>query len=354
MDSGADGEHAGRVAFDQRTGPLLWRALDAADRLDSLGTAGEVLRADFDMRRMQAELLLPFAVAAAVEPLTAAGLEPVIFKGPAVAQRYPSPGLRPMDDLDVLLPARQHEAALAVLLAAGWTRFEREGHHHDTVLFHPRVPHLALELHRGLDSWRDQSNQLSYSELWDRRQPIDCMGTQAFGVAPEDELVALAGHAGKPFHQFQRLIWSVDFAVLIEAASTGLDWDRVASLAERSSCNTVLAIALRHAERLGADVPIELLALPESRYRRAALSVLLEERWPLTEASMGEAHRLRYALCDDRARRVQLFVGEVTRMGMWRAPQQLVLVLALGVRRWRRWRKADLPVIADRDRAMHP
>ena len=53
---------------------------------------------------MEAVLLIPRALALAVRPLTDAGLEPVVFKGPAVAARYPKPGLRPMEDIDLLLP----------------------------------------------------------------------------------------------------------------------------------------------------------------------------------------------------------------------------------------------------------
>ncbi|HEX9549347.1 MAG TPA: hypothetical protein VF942_18540 [Acidimicrobiales bacterium] len=38
----------------------------------------------------------------------------------------------------------------------------------------------------------------------------------AFGLPIEEELLALAAHAGKPFHQFQHLIWSVDIAVVMD------------------------------------------------------------------------------------------------------------------------------------------
>ena len=73
-----------------------------------------------DALRMEALLLIPRAVALAVRPLTEAGLEPLVFKGPAVAARYPEPGLRPMDDIDLLLPAADHRRALDALAGAGW------------------------------------------------------------------------------------------------------------------------------------------------------------------------------------------------------------------------------------------
>ena len=45
-----------------------------------------------DSFRMEALLLIPRAVALAVRPLTDAGLEPVVFKGPPWRPATPSPG----------------------------------------------------------------------------------------------------------------------------------------------------------------------------------------------------------------------------------------------------------------------
>ena len=117
---GADIGWAVSAASEQRIGPLLWRALGAAGSLDALGPDATALGGMADAARMEALLLLPRTVALAVRPLTDAGLEPVVFKGPAVAARYPDPGLRPMDDIDLLLPEADHRRALDALGNAGW------------------------------------------------------------------------------------------------------------------------------------------------------------------------------------------------------------------------------------------
>ena len=117
---GANTAWAVRAAADQRIGALLWRALDAAGSLDALGPDRATLGDMADAFRMEAALLLPRAVALAVRPLTNVGLEPVVFKGPAVAARYPEPGLRPMDDIDLLLPRADHGRSLEALRHAGW------------------------------------------------------------------------------------------------------------------------------------------------------------------------------------------------------------------------------------------
>src|SRR3984957_10698600 len=117
---GADPAWALRAASEQRIGALLWRALGAAGALDALGPDRATLGDMAEAFRMEAVLLLPRAVALAVRPLTDVGLEPVVFKGPAVAAPDPEPGLRPMDDIHLLLPDADPQHALDALGRAGW------------------------------------------------------------------------------------------------------------------------------------------------------------------------------------------------------------------------------------------
>ncbi len=340
VDDGASLDLAARVAIARRVGPLLWRALVEADRLHCLGDVREELRKEYEVRRGQAALLLPIALSTAVEPLTRAGLEPVVLKGPAVARRYPDPGLRPMDDLDILLPPVQHKGAVKALEEAGWVLSSGPARHdYDTVLQHPAVPHFPLELHHDLESWRERAHELTAIDLWRARVPLDCMGTRAFGLPVEEELIALAAHAAKPYHHFERLIWSVDLAVIIGAAGPGLDWERVAERARQVGCTTMVAVGMCHARRLGATVPDELVVLPPSRLRRTVIAPLLDETWPIVGSDEGVAHRLRYALPDTRRRRALLALGEITTEGALGVPRRAASMVVLGTRRYLGWRR---------------
>ena len=339
IDDGADPELAAGGAAVNRVAPLVWRSVDAADRTAWLGSAGDALRREFELRRVQAEVLLPFALATAIEPLRAAGLEPVVFKGPSLAARYPAPGLRPMDDIDVLLRADQHDRACAALTHAGWTVCDRPGNHYDTLLLHPRVPDLPLELHRGLESWVQRTTDLTVERLWEARVPVDLFGVATFGLPPEVEIVALAAHAGKPFHNFERLIWSVDLAVVAADAGDRLDWERVGRVARDVGAATVVAVGLHHARRLGAAVPDELVTLPAGRFRTAAVAPLIEETFPLRQLDERSVHRLRYALRDRRRRQAQLYIGEIGACSPLRRPVCAAETLAWWVREWWAWRR---------------
>ncbi|HZU80609.1 MAG TPA: nucleotidyltransferase family protein, partial [Acidimicrobiales bacterium] len=108
------------LAEQHGLGPLLHRALEHAGCSTVLGDQAPFLSQLAEVRRFEGLLLVPRALAAAVTPLADAGLEPVVLKGPSLAARYPEPGLRTMEDIDLLLPEPQHRAAVAALGRAGW------------------------------------------------------------------------------------------------------------------------------------------------------------------------------------------------------------------------------------------
>ena len=323
---GADLHVASKASIDHRIAPLLWRTLTSADAAESLGEGRATLRDVFEVYRMEALLLLPRAVSLAVRPLTEADFEPVVLKGPALASRYPEPGLRPMEDIDLLLPSEQHQDALRALAGAGWV-VVRSAHRgdYDTVLTHPDVPSLALELHYGLEYGSQRVTALDATELWRLRQPIDCFGTPAFGLPLPEEIVYLAAHAGKPHHGFFRMIWVADFAMIVGLAHQeghDVDWGRVQTVAAASSCATVVAAALALARRAGVDAPEEVFPLPTSGWRGAAIRQLTDVSWPLAHLELPGYH-LNYALAD-------------TRRSRWRI---LVVLLGSGYGIGRAWRR---------------
>jgi hypothetical protein len=308
---GANVSLALSAAEDHRISPLLWRVLGAADALDALGPERGALKATADAFAMEALLLIPRAVELAVGPLTAADLEPVVFKGPAAAARYPGPGLRPMEDIDLLLPRTDHDRALSALVAAGWTVVRAaDGEHYDTVLSHREVPSLFLELHFGLEQASQRVTALDPVTLWARRQPAVVAGTPAFVLPQNEELVVLAAHAGKPHHGFVRLVWIADIAMIVRAAErvgNPVDWERVHAVAKSSHCVTVMGAALAMARRAGVDAPTGLFPLPTRGWRGAAMRQLLSVSWPLTHLELP-GYQLNYALTDDRMQRLKILL----------------------------------------------
>lgn len=349
LSRGPDLALVARAAIEQRLSPLLARALATAG--PSLATRPEAwaseIASDTARCRAQTALVLPALARTALVPLVEAGFEPVVMKGAALASRYPHPGLRPMDDVDLFLPPRQHASALRVLQAGGWDRRDRPGQHHEIVLAHPDVPGLPIELHRAFATWSTRVSRLSARALWEGRQRQTVGGAPAFGFSPIDELLMLVTHAAKPFHTFERLLWITDLAVVVAAAARDghpFDWDAVAGAAGRARCTSALAVALTQAARLGVDAPAPLLRPAARGARLAALAPVLSPDWPVIERDEGIRNRLRYALVDDARLRLALLAESVVGVGAASAPRKGVATGVRLVRRWRQLRRQDGPL----------
>lgn len=287
-----------------------------------MGAGGNSVRQEAAFRRAQELVSLPLLVEHGLAPLDAAGLRPLLYKGAALVGRYPEPGLRPMDDVDIVLPRAQVPDAVAVLERAGWRRGSHgspgqaprrpvvEDPDYDVPMIHPQTGGLPLELHHDLHRRWQRTNDLDASCLWGARSASSLFEQPVWTVSPELEMLALAAHAAKPFHAFSRLIWVVDLVVVTEASE--IAWDEVGQLATRLRCRTALAVGLRLAQRLGAVVPEDLTELTGLAARHGVLDPVLDPAWPFHV--QGRNRRgFGLALVDDNRTRSLLMIDQVLR-----------------------------------------
>lgn len=313
---GADVARASDIARSQHLAPLLRRALTAAGVEPPVALEREASRC-----RAQSRMVLPMIGDRLLRPLADANVGALVIKGAALAPRYPDTGLRPMDDVDLLAPAGQFDAAVGVLTAAGWRMSNQATRsRHEVALSHADLPGLAVDLHAEWSSWRRRSNRLRVADLWDARVATTLYGAPAYVLAPEEEFVMLAAHAAKPFHNFDRLIWVTDLAVV--GGNAALDWDRVERFARAVRCRVAVAVGLTLAARLGLGSPAPLRTIPARR--RAALAPLLDEDWPVAPREPHIRDRLRYALVDDARGSLDILAGEVFGWGVAEAPRRSV------------------------------
>lgn len=318
---GADLGLASRVATAQRVSPLLWRVVEpwAAEG----DVWAETLRGDTARCKAQALMVRPRLCTELLGPLAASGVQPMVIKGIAIAGRYPQPGLRPMDDLDVLVPKDRHQDAAEALRRAGWKVTRRQGPAYSLSLAHPAMPGLPVDLHRDLAVRKEQVFRFSATDLWRARRSTSLFGAPVFIPSPELELLLIATHAGKPFHNFDRVLWAVDAAVVIDAAGscgTPVDWNLVGELSRRAAARSALAVLLSQAQRLGADSPAWLRDVEAGPARRRALDPPRSLTWPVEPIDYSERGRLTYAVIDDPWLRVRTFLYQVGRDGLLRSP----------------------------------
>jgi Uncharacterised nucleotidyltransferase len=170
-------------------------------------------------RRRAAELLTR---------LSAAGVEPLLVKGPAIAQLYPEAALRPYADLDLIIRHDQISAAASCLAASP-------------------IPRHAVDLHDGPASL----DTLDFDELDSRAVSVTVGELTVRVPAPEDHLRILAVHALR--HGMVRPLWLCDLAVAVESRPADFAWRRCLGPDRRRAEWVVTAIALAH-QLLGADL----------------------------------------------------------------------------------------------------
>lgn len=213
-------------------------------------------------------------MARVVQALNEVGIEPLLLKGAALAVRcYPSPGLRPFGDLDLLIRREQRETAALVLEAAGYRDVEyRSGRDRADLAesfyhwaFH-REGGVKVELHWSLTSPGSEV-QFDLPALWQRAQPCGEYGGRAWALAPEDELGYLAVHVVR--HQFRVPLRQYADAAALLAANPAFDGAEAERRARAIHAADDLTAFLGVARRLGWIAPMQHTGAEPANLRRS-------------------------------------------------------------------------------------
>lgn len=199
--------------------------------------------------------------------LAGAGIRPVALKGIALAHGYyPNPGLRPMDDLDLLVAPDELASALTSLAAAGWrSSLDRPG--------------LVLEVVHGVELVSAQDERLDlhghllqgslHTALDDRRRARAIELALADGplrtLEPTDQLLHVLVHGVESDPPAPR--WLADALMILRACGDSIDWPRLLDDAEAESRLLAVAVAL---DQLRSAFGTANVALPAQAAQRLA------------------------------------------------------------------------------------
>ncbi|MCW5772843.1 MAG: nucleotidyltransferase family protein [Rhodospirillaceae bacterium] len=239
LDSGpaADAYAELRKSFDldtldygrQRLLPMLHRnlvRLGIDDR--DLGRLRGVRRYHWALNHVRVRALGPLLAA-----MRAAGVPTMVLKGAALVAAYlDDPSLRPMDDVDILVP-RQHRAAAAEIMAT---------HGFKPIAMSPRVDFAGVEefVHGWpfVDGARvnvDLHWHVLYLDcrphaddaFWRRARPAIFAGQPTLTLDPTDQLLNLIAH-GAVWNDYATLRWAADATCVLRASAGEIDWNRLA------------------------------------------------------------------------------------------------------------------------------
>lgn len=198
----------------------------------------------------------------ALGALRAHAVPAALLKGAFLAAHaYPSPAVRPMGDLDLLVPPELLARAIDALVDVGYARPDartwvvHRTHRHPPPLTRPG--RLQVELHVAIEP-TSAPFTLPLADVWTRAQPVPGGGQYALALAPEDLLLHLATHMGRSHLLGSSLVRVYDVAVWLERFGRTVDWDAVVRRSTESGARRFVSTALAITERLlGVAVPAE-------------------------------------------------------------------------------------------------
>jgi hypothetical protein len=236
-----------------------WEVLRTARRL----TAVDNLRLRHELTRI-------------TSALTEAGIPALALKGIVLAYTaYKDPSLRPMMDLDLLVPPGEREHAIGFLrkLEFGYPQglpILIQGHisrlapeQEFAPPLQSRKSRVKVEIHTELEC-SEPLFRAPMQEFWSRSKTAALAGLCARTLCPEDNLFHICLHQART-HRFEKgLLPLLDIKVLLES-NEHWDWEGMAARSLRQGCATWMYLGLDAARRFtGAAVsPAFFCALPE-------------------------------------------------------------------------------------------
>ena len=196
------------------------------------------------------------------------GIPTMLLKGAALTLlHYRDFGLRPMRDLDILVPEECAIEAVSLLEAEGWSRKTLPAVKLTDYYF--SYPHSA-EFSRGPKENFDLHWHVLYQAtfagadkpFWDVSVPVDLEGYATRALCPTDQLLHACVH-GIGWNNIPPMRWVADAWVVLE--SSQIDWARLIRIA--TDCRVILHLrdGFRYLVRtLNAEIPEEVLQELES------------------------------------------------------------------------------------------
>ncbi len=230
-----DWDAVARLAETHNMGPLLHRHLGEVDA--DVIRHGKRLLGALAVRHRRANATLTASCQQILEEFGTAGIECIVLKGMALSHMiYPEYALRPMRDIDLLVPRAQAMDAQNLLAKIGFTisqdhdfaldggRYMRNHHHLPEASIERDGMKVTIEIHTDALSG-DYPESLSFDRVESNAQEFSLDGVTARAMGHGDMLTHLCRHAFEPGYEVR--IGSVtDIVSYATRFANDIDWAR--------------------------------------------------------------------------------------------------------------------------------
>jgi hypothetical protein len=256
---------------------------------------------------------------AVVQALERAGTPTMLMKGAAfVADSRLDAGMRPMNDIDVLVPYAQRREAIEVLLGEGLVPVGEVPSWY-VAEYAPRfVPSHGFrdERDRQLDlHWHvlHASCQPDADEdFWAAALPIELLGVRTRALCAADELLLVILH-GLRWNALPTYRWVVDAALLCGGGIGEVDYDRLVQQAHKRRVTVALRAGLEYLQDVTA-APVPRESIRELRSMRPSLLERMEFRVQMIQPRARGARQWQILYHQQYVRR-ELSLGEGPTVG---------------------------------------
>ena len=214
----------------------------------------------------------------AVESMIASGIPVILSKGAALnITAYGKSALRPMEDIDVLVPHPQALEAIQILEKAGWTSLFRNHHRlvewaHACHFAGPGDAQLDLHWHLLHSDCRPEAD----TGFWERSQKTSWNGLEVRILCPTDQLLHTCEH-GARYNIIAPIRWLADAHLVLRHSRAKIDWNLLVETAREKDITLPAYETLEYLRsEFRADVPKE--ALEKLRKKKPTLLARFYQR----------------------------------------------------------------------------
>jgi len=229
----------------------------------------------------------------ALVALTGAGIRTMLLKGvPLVFTTYCNHALRPMGDVDVLVPTEHVAGAIEVLQGIGWRPFSPTSsdffrYRHALCLIDAAEHEIDLHWHCLFELSGPGNDDF----LWSSARPLDFNGLATLAPDPTRHLIVTIVH-GLRWNPAPPIRWIADALAILRRSGDEVAWDELVGFATDARLSYRLHLGLSYLQqRFEAPVPPPVLAelgrAGRSTLERIENSVVLRDRRPLHARPIG-------------------------------------------------------------------
>ena len=218
----------------------------------------------------------------------------ILLKGIALGVTiYPSIGIRPMGDIDILIKEKDIFEVNETFKSIGYFSadidpldIELGKTNYLTTLFYQLKNHWFHVQRHLINSTLPNFSYISkinMEKIWQKALPIEISGTQALFLSPEHLIIYLCEHSMRVTHSFRQLIFHADISQAIYFHRDKIDWDDLVKDSYNFGLERMVYCGLYAVNKvLHTEIPTDILdKLKPKKFKlgeRKFLSLLAENR----------------------------------------------------------------------------